>query len=203
MSGYGEINALGCDILRDNNGAYPVSINIEIADSSLGIVLVAITNSGVRAIQIGDDKADLTRELKQRFPDEDFLAPTCTLSSLTEKVVAAIESGDSDATAEIPIDLRGTPFQKAVWRALREVPAGTTVSYTELARRIGRPAAVRAVAHACATNAIAVLVPCHRAIRSDGSLAGYRWGLARKRTLLEREAAATTARACCTAAQQA
>jgi hypothetical protein len=74
MSGYGEINALGCDILRDNNGAYPVSINIEIADSSLGIVLVAITNSGVRAIQIGDDKADLTRELKQRFPDEDFLA---------------------------------------------------------------------------------------------------------------------------------
>jgi AraC family transcriptional regulator of adaptative response/methylated-DNA-[protein]-cysteine methyltransferase len=125
------------------------------------------------------------------------------VSSLTEKVVAAIESGDSDATAEIPIDLRGTPFQKAVWRALREVPAGTTVSYTELARRIGRPAAVRAVAHACATNAIAVLVPCHRAVRSDGSLAGYRWGLARKRTLLEREAGTATARACCTAAQQA
>ena len=185
-----------------NNGANQVSINIEVADSSLGIVLVAISDIGVRAIQIGDDASELTRELKQRFPDEEFNEHiTRDTSHLTAQVIAAIESGE--ATAGIPIDLRGTPFQKAVWQALREVEPGTTVSYTELARRVGRPAAVRAVAHACATNAIAVLVPCHRAVRSDGSLAGYRWGLDRKRALLEREAATTTARACCTVSQQA
>jgi AraC family transcriptional regulator of adaptative response/methylated-DNA-[protein]-cysteine methyltransferase len=177
-----------------------VSIKIEIADSSLGIVLVAISEKGVRAVQIGDDAEALTRELTQRFPDEEFDPVTRDRSRLTENVLSAIESTEvAEAAPDIPLDLRGTPFQKAVWQALREVPAGTTVSYSELARRVGRPAAVRAVAHACATNAIAVLVPCHRVVRSDGSLAGYRWGLERKRMLLDREAAASsTARACCT-----
>jgi AraC family transcriptional regulator of adaptative response/methylated-DNA-[protein]-cysteine methyltransferase len=167
---------------------------VELATSSLGIILVAVSTEGVRAVQIGDDAASLERELRQRLPAATFTPASGEAKELAQRVVERIEDPQSDAA--VPLDIQGTPFQKSVWDALREIPPGTTVSYTELASRIGRPAAVRAVAHACAENAHAVLIPCHRALRSDGSLAGYRWGLDRKRELLEREA---TGRACCTA----
>ena len=167
---------------------------VELATSSLGIILVAVSTEGVRAVQIGDDAASLERELRQRLPAATFTPANGDAKELAQRVVERIDDPESDAA--IPLDIQGTPFQKSVWDALREIPPGTTVSYTELACRIGRPAAVRAVAHACAENAHAVLIPCHRAVRSDGSLAGYRWGLDRKQALLEREA---TGRACCTA----
>lgn len=166
---------------------------VEMASSSLGIVLVAVTDQGIRAVQIGDDAEALDYELRQRIPSASVVASDPRARVLAEKVVNAIETADGN---ELPLDIQGSDFQKSVWSALREIPPGATMSYSELAARIGRPAAVRAVAHACAENAHAVLIPCHRAVRSDGSLAGYRWGLERKRVLLEREATAT---ACCTA----
>ena len=170
------------------------TVMVELASSYLGIVLVAITERGIRAVQIGDDADALQKELKARLPDATLTAADRAARELAKKVADYIDAPDSDA--DLPLDIDGTDFQKSVWQALREIPAGSTVSYTELAERIGRPAAVRAVAHACAENAHAVIIPCHRAVRSDGSLAGYRWGLERKRLLLEREATAT---ACCTA----
>ncbi len=169
------------------------TIMVELAASSLGIILVAVSTEGVRAVQIGDDEASLELELQKRFPEETFAPADDDAKEIARQVVSVIE--ESGADLDIPLDIRGTAFQKSVWSALREIPPGTTVSYSELARRIGKPAAVRAVAHACAENAHAILIPCHRAVRSDGNLAGYRWGLERKRALLEREA---TARACCT-----
>ena len=169
-------------------------VMVELASSSLGIVLVAITERGIRAVQIGDDAARLEDELRMRMPAATLAAPDEAARTLARRVADYINSPEDDS--ELPLDIEGTAFQKSVWQALREIPAGTTISYTELASRIGKPAAVRAVAHACAENAHAVLIPCHRAVRSDGSLAGYRWGLERKRRLLEREATAT---ACCTA----
>ena len=170
------------------------TVMVELASSSLGIVLVAITERGIRAVQIGDDEDALHNELKARMPNATLTKADSTARALARTVADYIDSPDSDA--DLPLDIDGTDFQKSVWSALREIPAGSTMSYTELAERIGRPAAVRAVAHACAENAHAVLIPCHRAVRSDGTLAGYRWGLERKRLLLEREATAT---ACCTA----
>ena len=169
-------------------------VMVELASSSIGIVLVAITERGIRAVQIGDDTTSLERELQQRLPGATIVKADDNARRLAQKVADQIDNPDT--TDDLPLDIDGTDFQKSVWQALREIPAGSTISYTELAERIGKPAAVRAVAHACAENAHAVLIPCHRVVRSDGSLAGYRWGLERKRLLLEREATAT---ACCTA----
>ena len=169
------------------------TVMVEMASSSLGIVLVAVTADGIRAVQLGDDADTLERELRQRIPTATIAPSDARARDLADKVVSAIETADEN---DLPLDIQGSDFQKSVWTALREIPPGATISYSELATRIGRPAAVRAVAHACAENAHAVLIPCHRAVRSDGSLAGYRWGLERKRMLLEREANAT---ACCTA----
>jgi AraC family transcriptional regulator of adaptative response/methylated-DNA-[protein]-cysteine methyltransferase len=150
--------------------------------SSLGLILIAASNLGVRAVMLGDDHETLRQDLAKRYPDARLVNGD---AKLVTRVVEAVEHPEQPN--DVPIDMDGTAFQKSVWQALRQVPAGQTVSYGELARRIGHPAAVRAVAHACATNPLAVLVPCHRAVRSNGALAGYRWGLARKRELLERE----------------
>jgi AraC family transcriptional regulator of adaptative response/methylated-DNA-[protein]-cysteine methyltransferase len=150
--------------------------------SSLGLILIAVSHHGVRAVMLGDDHEALRQDLAKRYPDAKLVNGDARLAT---QVVEAVEH--PERPSDVPIDMDGTPFQKTVWQALRRVPAGQTVSYGELARRIGRPAAVRAVAHACATNPLAVLVPCHRAVRSNGALAGYRWGLARKRALLDRE----------------
>lgn len=152
--------------------------------SSLGLVLVARTEQGVRAVLFGDDRDALREELHRRFPDAP-LADDDALRPLAERVIAAIES--PAAAPDVPIDPRGTPFQRMVWQALRDIPPGSTATYAEVAARVGQPASARAVAQACAANAIAVLVPCHRVVRSDGTLSGYRWGVDRKRELLARE----------------
>jgi AraC family transcriptional regulator of adaptative response/methylated-DNA-[protein]-cysteine methyltransferase len=160
-------------------------IRFAVGTSSLGAVLVAASPGGLRAIALGDDPGSLVQELRQRFPKAERIDDDPDFEQLVAKVVRLIE-----APAEnfgLPLDLLGTPFQRRVWQALREIPAGNTVSYSELARRLGVPKSVRAVAGACAANRLAVAVPCHRAIRSDGTLSGYRWGMERKIELLKRE----------------
>ena len=159
-------------------------IQVELAHSSLGIVLVAVSADGVRAVQIGDDAAVLTREAETRL-GATLHAPDARTTEIARQVVELIETPGTPF--DVALDIQGTPFQQSVWKALREIPSGSTISYTELADRIGRPTAARAVAHACAENAHAVLIPCHRVVRNDGGLAGYRWGIHRKRALLDRE----------------
>jgi AraC family transcriptional regulator, regulatory protein of adaptative response / methylated-DNA-[protein]-cysteine methyltransferase len=163
------------------------AIRYATGESSLGLVLVATSDSGVCAVFIDDDRDALERDLAGRFPGLETIADDVTLAPLVRQVLAAIESPET--TSEIALDMRGTDFQRRVWHALQQIPAGTTVTYTQLAERIGMSNGARAVGSACASNPIAVLVPCHRVITSDGTLAGYRWGVERKRSLLAREAA--------------
>ncbi len=152
---------------------------------SLGAILVAASERGICAISMGDDPDALVRELRERFPRAELLGGDGEFKQLVATVVRLVET---PATAlELPLDIQGTAFQQRVWQALRKIPAGATASYAEIARRIGAPKSVRAVAHACAANVLAVAIPCHRAIRGDGTLAGYRWGIERKKKLLERE----------------
>ena len=153
--------------------------------SSLGVVLVACSARGIGAVLLGDERVELEQELVRRFPNA-VRSDDPEIAALARRVVDVIESpshGD-----DLPLDLQGTAFQREVWEALRAIPAGTTATYAEIAERLGRPAAVRAVGQACGANNVAVLVPCHRVVRGDGSLSGYRWGVERKRALLEREA---------------
>jgi len=160
------------------------SISVTIARTSLGLALVAQTTRGVAAILLGDDRAELQREIRERFPDAQLV--DAKANDVVAKVVALIDAPSTRFDA--PLDLRGTDFQRKVWKALREIPAGSTATYAAIAQRIGRPTASRAVAQACGANPVAVAVPCHRVIRADGGLSGYRWGVERKRTLLDREA---------------
>lgn len=162
----------------------PDRIRYAVGECSLGTILVAESGHGVCAITMGDDADELLRDLERRFPHAEITDGGPTLEGLAE-AVACVEQPVRGMDAAL--DVQGTPFQRRVWRALREVPAGETVSYAELARRIGTPGAARAVAQACAANPLAVAIPCHRVVRSDGSLSGYRWGVERKRTLLQRE----------------
>ncbi|WP_266168258.1 methylated-DNA--[protein]-cysteine S-methyltransferase [Dyella subtropica] len=164
------------------------SIRYTIAPNALGQLLVAQSETGICAILLGDDAALLTKELQQRFPQATLQMEPKGLQAQVAKVAHAITTHSHGQ--DLTFDLRGTPFQRKVWEALRAIPAGTTASYTEIARRIGAPRAVRAVAQACASNALAVLIPCHRVVRSDGGLSGYRWGVERKRALLAQEARA-------------
>ncbi len=146
-----------------------------------GVVLVAATPGGVCAVYLGDRARQLFHRLRREFPQADLRRGDRRLRAWVRACV------DGDA-ADVPVDVRGTPFQRRVWRVLRSIPRGQTRTYAEVARRLGRPGAARAVARACASNPVALLVPCHRVVRSDGSLGGYRWGTWRKRMLLEREA---------------
>ena len=155
---------------------------------SLGAILVAQSARGVCAILLGDDPDALIAELRQRFPAAQLLGGDADFEALVARVVGFVEA--PRLGLDLPLDLRGTAFQQRVWQALRKIPPGQTLSYAELAARIGAPKAVRAVAGACAANPLAVAIPCHRVVRRDGDLAGYRWGIARKRALLEREATA-------------
>jgi len=159
------------------------AVRYTIAECALGYVAIARTAKGLAAAFIGDDAMRLADHMEERFAD----AERSEADELTQRVVDALDSAIDDPS--IPVDPSGTDFQKAVWRALREIPAGATVTYSELARRIGRPDSVRAVASACGANPIAVIVPCHRVIGKDGSLTGYAWGIDKKRMLLEREGA--------------
>ena len=167
-------------------GAHAV-IRFAVGECSLGAVLVAATDKGVCAILLGDDADVLVRDLQDRFPHADLIGGDGEFERMIAQVVGFIEA--PALGLDLPLDVRGTVFQQRVWQALREIPAGSTASYTEIAARIGSPKAVRAVAQACAANAIAVAIPCHRVVRSDGALSGYRWGVERKRALLAREAA--------------
>jgi AraC family transcriptional regulator of adaptative response/methylated-DNA-[protein]-cysteine methyltransferase len=154
---------------------------------SLGAVLVAASGRGVCAILLGDDPDALRADLRGRFPAAEHVAGGADLDGALAAAVALVERPARGLA--LPLDLRGTPFRRRVWEALRAIPPGATTSYAALAARLGRPTATRAVAAACAANPVAVAVPCHRVVRSDGALAGYRWGLARKAALLARERA--------------
>ncbi len=163
-------------------------LDVAIGESSIGLVLVAESDAGLSAVLIGDDRESLRRELRERFPAAVITDGEHAPSLLAERVIAHVDA--PARPLDVTLDLRGTEFQRRVWLALREIPAGTTASYTDIARRIGRPGAVRGVARACAANALAVVVPCHRVVRRNGELSGYRWGVHRKRTLLAKEASA-------------
>lgn len=155
-------------------------------DAPLGRLLVAATPRGLCAVLLGDSQEDLLAQLRSRFPAAK-LAPDPSLNSMLEQVLSQFT--EHPAALDLPLDLRATAFQMRVWEALRRVPRGETRTYAQLAREIGQPRAVRAVARACATNSVAVVVPCHRVIGSDGNLTGYRWGVERKKRLLELEGA--------------
>ena len=167
-------------------GGSNTQIRFAIGECSLGSILVAASDRGICAILMGDDPDALIRELQDRFRRATLKGADAEFERIVAQVVGFVET--PKLGLDLPLDVRGTAFQCRVWQALREIPSGTKTSYTELAKRIGLPKAVRAVAHACAANPLAVAIPCHRVVRTDGSLSGYRWGVERKRALLEREA---------------
>ena len=160
-------------------------IHFATGECSLGSILVAQTGRGVCAILLGDHPESLAQDLEHRFPGAIPVAGDAELKQILVQVVDLVEAPSGEL--DLPLDVRGTVFQQRVWQALREIPAGSTATYTEIAGRIGSPRSVRAVAQACAANALAVAIPCHRVVRNDGGLSGYRWGVERKRALLQRE----------------
>jgi AraC family transcriptional regulator, regulatory protein of adaptative response / methylated-DNA-[protein]-cysteine methyltransferase len=168
-------------------GGANTEIRFAIGECSLGSILVAASERGVCAILIGDDPDALARDLQDRFPRAHLIGGDSQFEQLVAKVVGFVEA--PALGLDLPLDVRGTAFQQRVWQALREIPVGRTVSYLQVANRIGAPKAVRAVGAAVGANPLAVAIPCHRVIRHDGSLCGYRWGVERKRALIEREAA--------------
>ena len=169
-------------------GGADISIRFAVGECSLGSILVARSERGVCAILLGDDPDKLARSLQDQFPRAVLIGGDPAFEALVAAVVGMVESPGIGLS--LPLDIRGTAFQQRVWDALRRIPAGTTATYTDVARLIGAPAAVRAVARACASNVLAVAIPCHRVVRNDGALSGYRWGVERKRALLDREARA-------------
>jgi AraC family transcriptional regulator of adaptative response/methylated-DNA-[protein]-cysteine methyltransferase len=179
---------LGMTPTAFRSGGPGAQIRFAVGTCSLGSILVAATPKGVCSILLGDDPRALARDLQRRFPRARLTGGNAAFAKLVARVVAFVEA--PALGLDLPLDVRGTAFQRRVWQALRRIPAGSTATYTDIARRLGLPRAVRAVAHACASNAVAVAIPCHRVVRRDGALAGYRWGLERKRALLEREARA-------------
>jgi len=166
-------------------GAAGEHIRYAVAPCTLGKVLVAATRKGVCAIEFGEAERELVKRLRERFPKAQFEPGDAEFNDWVGRVLAYLDQ--PQGALDLPLDVRGTVFQHRVWRALRDIPAGQTASYAEIARRIGQPKAHRAVAHACAANQVAVAIPCHRVVRGDGNLAGYRWGVERKAALLRRE----------------
>ncbi len=167
-------------------GGLDARIEFAIGQCSLGAILVARSQRGVCAISLGDDPEVLLRELQDRFPRAELVGGDAGFERVVAQVVGLIEA--PNIGHDLPLDVRGTAFQQRVWQALRQIPPGETASYAQIAQRIGAPKSVRAVAQACASNTLAVAIPCHRVVRSDGALSGYRWGVARKQALLAREA---------------
>jgi len=160
-------------------------IQYAIGRCSLGLLLVAESAKGLCAILLGDEEAAMIADLRSRFPHATVMVATGDMPDVLAEVVKLIETPGTPINAAL--DPRGTSFQRKVWQALRDIPAGQTASYAEVAQRIGAPGSARPVAQACAANPLAVAIPCHRVVRNDGSLSGYRWGVERKRTLLKRE----------------
>lgn len=177
---------LGMAPARFRAGGVGSTIRFAVGQCSLGAIVVARSERGVCAILLGDDPQALVRDLQDRFPKARFVGGDADFEQWVAQVVGFVEAPALGLA--LPLDLRGTAFQQRVWQALREIPPGRTSTYTGIAERIGSPKAVRAVAAACAANALAVAIPCHRVVRLDGSLSGYRWGVERKRALLAREA---------------
>jgi AraC family transcriptional regulator of adaptative response/methylated-DNA-[protein]-cysteine methyltransferase len=177
--------ALGLTPTALRKGGAGVEVRSVIRPCSLGRVLIAATRRGVCAIAFGDSQAELDEALQARFPRAELQPSDAELETLADRVVAMIDQ--SELAPDLPLDLVGTAFQQRVWRALRGIPSGETRTYAQIAKQVGSPEAVRAVGSACGKNPVAVAVPCHRVIASDGKLGGYRWGLERKRTLLARE----------------
>jgi AraC family transcriptional regulator of adaptative response/methylated-DNA-[protein]-cysteine methyltransferase len=178
--------ALGMTPGAYRRGGADQELYFALGECSLGSVLVAQSSRGVCAILLGDDPQALLEDLQRRFAHAKLIGADADFERCVAQVVGFIEA--PALGLELPLDIRGTAFQQRVWQALRQIPPGTTASYAEIAERIGAPQAVRAVAGACAANCLAVAIPCHRVVRSDGGLSGYRWGLARKQQLLDREA---------------
>jgi AraC family transcriptional regulator of adaptative response/methylated-DNA-[protein]-cysteine methyltransferase len=176
---------LGMTPSRFRSGGSNEEIRFAVGQSSLGAILVASSRNGVVCILLGDDADALVRALQDRFPRAAIIGGDKDYEALVARVVGFVER--PALGLDLPLDIRGTAFQQRVWRALRDVRTGETVSYTDIARRIGAPRSVRAVAGACAANNIALAIPCHRVVRHDGALSGYAWGIERKRVLIERE----------------
>ncbi len=181
----GADGALGMTPTEFRAGGANSEIYFAIGECSMGSILAAQTERGVCAILIGDDAEQLVRDLQDRFPNAKLVGDAAEYQDLVAKVVGLVENPKSGI--DLPLDIQGTAFQQRVWKALQEIPPGTTATYTEIAARIGMPKAVRAVAQACGANSLAIAIPCHRVIRNDGSLSGYHWGVERKRTLIQRE----------------
>jgi AraC family transcriptional regulator of adaptative response/methylated-DNA-[protein]-cysteine methyltransferase len=177
---------LGMTPTRYRAGGMELEIRFAIGECSLGSILVAATARGVCAILLGNDPEELAHDLERRFARARLVGADHAFEHLVAKVVGLVER--PRVGVKLPLDIRGTAFQLRVWKALTEVPAGKTTTYTALARSIGAPKAIRAVAQACAANVLAVAIPCHRVVRTDGELSGYRWGVERKQKLLAREA---------------
>jgi AraC family transcriptional regulator of adaptative response/methylated-DNA-[protein]-cysteine methyltransferase len=168
------------------SGGADARIRFAIGECALGSILVACSERGVCAISLGDDPDALARELQDRFPRAELIGGDRRFERLVARVVGFVEAPHRGL--DLPLDIRGTAFQRRVWEALRGIAPGETVTYSALAKRIGAPAATRAVASACAANTLAVAIPCHRVVRTDGSVSGYRWGVERKKALIAREA---------------
>jgi AraC family transcriptional regulator, regulatory protein of adaptative response / methylated-DNA-[protein]-cysteine methyltransferase len=177
---------LGMTPTAYKQGGRDADIHFAVAQCSLGAILIARSARGVCAIIFGDDPDELARDLQDRFPKANLIGGDTEFEQLVARVIGFVEA--PRIGLDLPLDVRGTAFQQRVWQALRGIPPGETASYAEIARRIGEPRAVRAVAQACSANKIAVAIPCHRVVRHDGALSGYRWGVERKRALLEKEA---------------
>jgi AraC family transcriptional regulator of adaptative response/methylated-DNA-[protein]-cysteine methyltransferase len=178
---------LGMTPATYQKGGKGMKIQYATAKSSLGEVLVAATERGVSAVYLGDGDARLVKELREEYPRAEISSAKGAFTQWVEEIVSRVEG--SAPRRELPLDLQATAFQRRVWQELQKIPRGTTRTYSQIARAVGKPRAVRAVARACATNPVSIVVPCHRVVRADGNLAGYRWGLSRKETLLERERA--------------
>ena len=181
----GAHRALGMTPTEFRSGGAKAEIYFAVGQCSMGNILAAQTERGVCAILIGDDADQLLRDLQDRFPRATLVGDAPEYQHLVAKVVGLVENPKSGF--DLPLDIQGAAFQRRVWNALQQIPPGTTATYTGIAANIGMPKAVRAVAQACGANSLAIAIPCHRVIRNDGSLSGYRWGVERKRTLLQKE----------------
>lgn len=182
----GEV--LGMTPSAFRQGGRDTTISFAVGESALGAILVAESDRGICAIALGDDPERLVTELQDRFPRATLIGGDAAFETRVAQVIGFVEA--PQIGLDLPLDIRGTAFQQRVWQALRDIPAGETASYADIARRIGAPKSVRAVAGACAANTLAVAIPCHRVVRTDGDLSGYRWGIDRKRALLKSEARA-------------
>ena len=178
---------LGMSPARFRRGGEGEQIRFAVGDCSLGKILIAATEQGVCAILLGDHQESLVRDLKDRFPHANLVGGDPEFDALAAKAIGLVEAPTK--AVDLPLDIRGTAFQQKIWNVIRKIPAGATTSYGQIANSVGSPGAARAIAGACAANPLAVAVPCHRVVRRDGSLSGYRWGVERKRALLQREAA--------------